>query len=309
MKIVFIIGTGRNGSTILDIMLGNAKTFQSCGEVYNAFYVLGKNKNCACSRTVTKCSFWGNIFVNFFELNQENSADEIAKLHRIFERKLYSPLLFYFHKLLNTKSFKRYLRSLEFFYKQIEKLSDKQVIIDSSKNPLRGAALLEIFKNEVYFIHLVRDGRGQLMSWFRSGIIPPLNIAIKKGGTGKIRWWASSLYSLSWIFYNLLSSWVIKGSSKGYLLIRYQDFVNDPARYFSQIGVFTGEDISDLQLLLNDRSLFKIDHLIAGNRIRFQKNLILKAPDEKWKTQLNKSHKRIFWILAGWLAKKYGYKF
>ena len=309
MKIIYIVGTGRNGSTIFDIILGNASNIQSCGEVYNAFYAWKKNKKCACSKPVTDCEFWQKVFLQYFNNNSEITIDEIIKLQKRFERKLYSPLLFFLHKRLKTKSYHTYLTSLKIFYEQITKVSQKELLVDSSKNPFRGAALLETFKEKVFFIHLVRDGRGQLMSWFRSGTIPPLNITIKNTKHEKIHWWAPVLYSFSWIFYNLLSGWIIRTSLNGYFRIQYQDFVTSPDKYLVQIADFIDEKLENLTLTSDGQSLLEIGHLVAGNRVRFQNNLKLKSPDERWRTQLKNSHQKVFWVFAGWLAKKYGYKF
>lgn len=65
-KIVFILGIGRSGSTLLDVTLGSHPNFIGLGEVYatlrNDFNVLDKYKRtCTCGNTVDDCPFWGKI--------------------------------------------------------------------------------------------------------------------------------------------------------------------------------------------------------------------------------------------------------
>jgi hypothetical protein len=53
--------------------------------------------------------------------------------------------------------------------------------------------------------------------------------------------------------------------------------------------------------------LMGVGHAVAGNRLRMAGAIRLK-PDMEWAHKLSPRDKRIFWLLAGWLAKQYGYR-
>ncbi len=63
MKIVYILGLSRSGSTMLDLILGNNSNFIGLGE---AFQVLrpdmnrfNQNELCSCGKVTGRCAFWG----------------------------------------------------------------------------------------------------------------------------------------------------------------------------------------------------------------------------------------------------------
>ena len=64
-KVIFITGTGRSGSTLLDRMLGNTSKAFSVGEMYAFFrpfrphHLLSKDKKCFCDDET--CDFWYKI--------------------------------------------------------------------------------------------------------------------------------------------------------------------------------------------------------------------------------------------------------
>jgi len=175
---------------------------------------------------------------------------------------------------------------------------------------------LNVFRKNVYFVHLVRDGRGQMWSWMKTGTIPPFGIPIKKKHPPEDKawdeyyWWTPWLYTVSWLTYSLFSSFVIwKAGRQQSIRIRYEDFIKHPSYNIKRISELVNEDLSDLDKLVVSNEPLRIDHLIAGNRLRLRKQISLRPPDEEWKTRLQVKHKEIFWLLAGWLARSYGYRF
>jgi len=65
-KIVFILGVGRSGSTLLDVTLGSHPSFVGLGEIYatlrNDFNILENSTiSCTCGNLVIDCPFWGKV--------------------------------------------------------------------------------------------------------------------------------------------------------------------------------------------------------------------------------------------------------
>ena len=57
-KIIYIMGAGRSGTTLLDIVLGNQNTMFSCGEI-NRFAI--RNGNPPLVKDQIKLKFWRKI--------------------------------------------------------------------------------------------------------------------------------------------------------------------------------------------------------------------------------------------------------
>lgn len=314
-RLIYIIGTGRSGSTLIDVILGNSQKIKSTGELYNVLGALQKNKKCSCSKEANDCTFWSEVNKLTGNLFQNSEAEEIKKTQHRIERSITAPLNILRNKIKPTGEFRLYKRFLHGFYTIIFNISDKLIFVDSSKNPFRGYVLLNIFKENIYFIHLIRDGRGTMWSWMKTGKIPPFDISIMKKKNGKkvkkpYYWWTPWIYALSWMIYNLISSFVIwRAGPKQSIRIQYEDFLRNPFVHINRISELINEDLSDLVDRFERKESFITDHLLTGNRLRMQKQIFVRLPDEKWKTNLIDEHKKIFWLVAGWLARIYGYRF
>ena len=91
------------------------------------------------------------------------------------------------------------------------------------------------------------------------------------------------------------------------VLIRYEDFVTNPSMVLDQIGALVGEDLSGLVKGTALTDLSQVRHTVGGNRVRFQKDIRIRA-DFVWMERLSVDDRRLFWRMAGWLARQYGYK-
>ncbi len=59
MRILYIGGWGRSGSTLLDLMLGQAPGVFSAGEIREIWQSgLVENRPCGCEQPFRDCSFW-----------------------------------------------------------------------------------------------------------------------------------------------------------------------------------------------------------------------------------------------------------
>lgn len=62
IKVLFIGGYGRSGSTLLDRMLGQMEGFFSAGELrYIWDRSFAENQLCGCGKPFKKCAFWSTV--------------------------------------------------------------------------------------------------------------------------------------------------------------------------------------------------------------------------------------------------------
>ena len=74
-KVIYIMGTARSGSTLLEILLANAKGVFAAGELTSLIdegFI--NDKICSCKQAVSKCTVWGEVKKN---LNLDD-----AELHK-----------------------------------------------------------------------------------------------------------------------------------------------------------------------------------------------------------------------------------
>ncbi len=61
--VLFIVGSGRSGSTILDLAIGaNNKCF-SVGEIQNLHKEFIEDRWCTCRKTYSCCDVWSSLFL------------------------------------------------------------------------------------------------------------------------------------------------------------------------------------------------------------------------------------------------------
>ena len=78
MKVLFIAGWGRSGSTLLADLLGNCKDFFCIGEFRLWARRYRENYLCGCGSAFRECHVWGKIFDEAFGKRSAVDIDRIS---------------------------------------------------------------------------------------------------------------------------------------------------------------------------------------------------------------------------------------
>ena len=79
-SVVYIVGYGRSGSTILDIILGQHADIFSAGELRNLTTRAWQgNEYCSCQSSLQSCPFWSEVMALWFSDIGKNGLDEYAR--------------------------------------------------------------------------------------------------------------------------------------------------------------------------------------------------------------------------------------
>ena len=71
MKILFISGWGRSGSTLLDRLLGQIEGFHSAGEIrYLWDRGLLDDRPCGCGQPVRRCEVWSQALTSYLTMDR-----------------------------------------------------------------------------------------------------------------------------------------------------------------------------------------------------------------------------------------------
>jgi len=301
MKVVYIMGAGHIGSTVLDIVLGSHAQVESLGEIskfHRYGWTLDENRKCSCGVAVYACPFWAQIRKLWSDLTGNQDGKKFLELQERYELSAAGWLWLLWNGIRPSNEYRAYLRGTEALIQAVQEVSGKHLMVDSSLTPRRAFLLSKIPNIDLHLIHMVRDGRGVIWSLKKPGKQTLTKAYVPAPA------WRTAQY---WISANLQSLWVfnrLKASRR--LLVRYEDFVSDPSKTVTGIGQWVDEDFSALFTGADLSNPNQERHTVGGNRVRMQKDIRIKA-DFAWLEHLPTPDRKLFWQLAGWLARKFGY--
>jgi hypothetical protein len=303
-RVVSIIGSGRSGSTVLDILLGNHPNIEGVGalsKLPRSGWVPDENRRCSCGSPIHACPFWVGVYRRWIDLVGADGLTKYIDLQARYEHSSKRWPRLVMEERSPPPAFLAYARMTAALYESIRDESGKPVILDSSKKPIRTYALLAAGL-DVRVLHLVRDGRGVV--WSRLKSLPRDVEAGVPSTRPSTPPWRTTLH---WTQANIESEWVTRragGSSAA--RISYESLVEAPRELLERISPVVGEDLSELTEGLESGRAMDTGHRVGGNRVRLSGAVRLR-PDLEWTTELPSSDGRTFWRMAGWLARRYGY--
>ena len=275
---VFVGGYGRSGSTIIDLLLNRVPGIVAVGEFRHLFgRALGDNELCSCSQPFRDCQYWQAVMHEAFPDGIDRAA--VQRVVSRFNRVIMLPFLRF--PFLMTPRLRReaelYRQTFTAAYRAVAKLSNAQVVIDSTKYPLHGWLLRTIPSLELRVMLLVRDPRAVAYSWQRRRLRPEVHWEQRE-----MPRYSVLRSGLAWNVSNQLTA-LLRRHVSGYRVQRYEDFVADPGQQLTAIASFAlGSQVS-LPGPLFERQPHQ-PHTIAGNPVRIGSQQVRVRGDSQWRT-------------------------
>lgn len=303
IRVVYIAGVGRSGSTVLDSVLGNHPVIQSVGELArlaNDAWI--HNFYCSCGNRSSDCPFWSAVQQVWCDSNGAISVSGYIAVQNQIEQLRRWPLLLR-DSWRSGPTFQAYAGQTLLLLKAVQLVSGCKVIVDSSKGLERALALSLIPGVDIKVIQLVRDPRGVVWS-HKKAFTKDLQSGLPRDIHPQPAWRAA----LYWCRINLQADWVRQRlGPERTMLVRYEDFMLETLPVLQKIGGFIGVDLSNVQRVVDKGEKLYFGHTIAGNRVRMKGELKLKF-DQEWLQNLPPRDRRTTEILSGWLMRRYGYE-
>jgi len=275
--VLFVLGSGRSGSTVLANLLGEADGHVSVGEVrYLWERALVGGRPCGCGQLVHACPLWGPVLKGAFPegIDAQRVAAELRQATRMRETLL---LLAPGGRRRLVRQHPQLLDALRRLYASLGEQTGGGVVIDASKLPTYALLLGAVPGIRLRLLHLVRDPRATAWSWQR---VKPLTDA----RPGAIMQQQSPLKSaLLWSAWNGVARLMGLRSGSAYQRLRYEDFVAEPRRTAS--SALAPTDLS-LPFVDDRRVVLGVSHSVAGNPNRMNSGEITLQPDLQWVDQL-----------------------
>jgi hypothetical protein len=305
LRVLYIGGWGRSGSTLLDRMLGQVPGFFSLGEVREIWQSgLRENRLCGCGASFRECPFWTRVGAEAFGGWDRLPLAEVLKLWRAYDRPWALPRLLRRHPTGGTSGgLRRYLSILERVYRTVGDVSEAKVLVDSSKLPSHALLVRMLPGVDLRLVHLIRDSRGVAFSWEklvrdRATRSEPVYME-NYGPVGA---------SARWLLYNEATS-LTRRVGIPYTLLRYEDLVAEPRRGLRQALAHAGWPLesADLSFVTDSEVFLAPNHTVDGNPIRFTEGGMAIRRDDEWRRKMSRSDRR--WVTAITLPKllRYGY--
>lgn len=301
VKVLFIAGSGRSGSTLLDMLLGQVDGFYSTGELRFIWSRgFAENQLCGCGKPFKDCEFWTEVIRAGFGHLENIDYGHIEELRvRAEHRVAHGASIKEKPELLAP--YNEYYEACQSLYQAIYKISGCDFIVDSSKNTAHGFVLANMPQIDLFTIHLIRDSRAVAYSWRREKVRPEIYWEQKFMGQRKILGSAMRWNSMQW------RSEKLHHSSKEYALLRYEDLVSTPRKSLMDLFDKLQIDRPALDFIDGNHANLRTSHTVSGNPVRFTNKEIKIEPDVEWKRAMTWRHRWLVTLVTWPFLLKYGY--
>ncbi|HEY7004462.1 MAG TPA: sulfotransferase [Gaiellaceae bacterium] len=297
VKVLFLAGWGRSGTTILDNVLGEIDGFFSVGELYHLWgRGLVQERRCGCGVPPRRCETWQAILARAFD----QGAPDGERIHRLaLTCTRTRHLLAHVRRRCDAPD--EYREALGRLYRAIPEVTGSRVVVDSTKHPAYAAVLGDVPGIDLRIVHVVRDPRAVAYSWIRK------KVQLDEARPRYMRSHGAFYSGLMWDLLNVTTERLWRRSGAPYLLVRYEDFVRNPRASVRRVVDFAGEPEAPLPFRSGSSVVLGGNHTISGNPSRFQTGLVEIQPDDEWRKRMRR---RDVWVSTGStfpLLRRFGY--
>jgi hypothetical protein len=308
--VVYIAGSGRSGSTLLERALGEMPGHVNVGELIDLFRRdAPRSERCGCGLPLGDCPFWSNVGKRAFGDWDSGQLGAVERMKRRVGRQRHIPRMLALP--LAGRDFRTtvasYGTSYANLYRAIAAEAGAKCVVDASKWPAQALALSRAGL-DIRVIHLIRDVRGVAYSLSKQGVHRPQaldesDVMWNKKPTSAAAHWAARQTELE--FMHRLGVPVTR--------MRYEEFVSHPRRAvekaLTELGL--GYEPQDLRHIGDGRLTLSASHGIAGNPSRFNEGEITLRADEAWREKMSPRDRRLVTAMMlplivgyGWLPRR-----
>lgn len=272
IPVIFILGSGHCGSTLLDLLLSTHPDMFGGGEIQNA--TKDQTSMCTCGVPVPACSVW-----------EKTDLPGKLRLHIARAKKsVIKQEIDFFNPFCPEVKLSNFIEENIAMYQKLLEVSGKKIIVDSSKNPDRVRALLLDPRIDPYVIHLVRDGRANTWSYIKKykKVYPFLS---------------------AWFLKNMKVELLRREVTVPWLRVHYAQLTEQTKETMDCLASMIGcESEFDIVSFRNYQH-----HQIACNRMRHKSDNVI-VRDMKWKKEMPVYLQITVLLLFGWLNVYYYYR-
>src|SRR4051794_6444544 len=229
VRVLFLGGLGRSGTTLLERVLGCLPGVCALGEVVHLWRRdLLDNERCGCGRPFSACDFWREIGDRAFGGWHRVDPARVLRLQDRVERTRHIPRLAANTCTAEVREYAGYYARV---YAAAAAASGASVVIDSSKHASLAYCLRHAPDIDLRVAHVVRDARGVAYSWTKTVTRP------ESDGRETMTRYSPSRAALLWSAHNAAFG-LLGARGTAVRRFRYEEFVADPRGVGLAIAAF-----------------------------------------------------------------------
>jgi UDP-N-acetylglucosamine transferase subunit ALG13 len=301
--VLYVGGSGRSGSTLLECLVARLPGVVALGEVAHLWERgLRDNELCACEQPFHDCSFWTAVGKEAFGGWHHIDPEQVLSLKDAVDRQRRLPQTGRRHpgpelrrKILDYAGYYRRL------FTAARDVAGADVVVDSSKVAPTALAYSHDRHIDLRVMHIVRDARGVAYSWSKAVTRPETRseeLMPQLSAYDATALWLSHNTSIAALRYRDVPV----------TRMRYEDLVRDPGAVVR--GAWHDLDLpgsGELPMVGPTTIELEPTHSVAGNPMRFSHGLTTLLPDTAWRGAMSPRDRRLVTALTLPHLVAYGY--
>jgi Sulfotransferase family len=305
LRVLYLGGIGRSGSTLLERMLGELPGTCSLGEVVHLWdRGVRHDQRCGCGAAFSACPFWQAVGQRAFGGWQNVDVERHLELRtRVDDVRRTPRLLFGAFGRSFRRDLEEYAEAYQAVYEAAREISGARLVIDSSKVTSLAYCLRRLPDLDLRLLHLIRDSRAVAYSWTKMVRRPEV-----VNREAYMHRFTPKQLAFLWSLHNTLLE-LPRMAGTPTRTLRYEQFARDPETVLRQVAEFAGLPLGpdDLGFLEPGVVHLNMSHQVAGNPMRFTTGQVKIRKDEAWRTELAPRDRRQVAALTAPVSLAFGY--
>lgn len=303
--VLYIAGSGRSGSTLLERALGEIPGFVNVGELIDLYRrTAAHDELCGCGKAFADCTFWAAVGGRAFGGWEGERLAAVHGLQGRVARQRHMPRLLAMR--LAGRGFRSdvasYGDNYANLYRAIAAESGSACVVDASKWPVQALALARAGL-DVRVIHLVRDVRGVAYSLGKRHVARPH--AVRE--TDVMSHYAPTVAAARWVAVQGQAE-LLRRCGLPVARARYEEFVLRPRRTvevaLDRLGLT--QPPAHLAHIGDGRVVLGTSHGLSGNPSRFSDGEITLRADETWRAGMSRRDRFVVAAIGLPMLLRYG---
>lgn len=304
VTVVYLGGFGRSGSTLVERMLGAAPGWVNVGELVDlARSAARSDERCGCGQPFSQCPVWNEVGAAAFGGWSSQVLDRLSALQRAAARQRHLPRLLG-RAPARSGALAELRAAYARIYRAVADVTDSAVVVDASKGPALGQALVGAPGIDVRIVNVVRDPRAVAWSWAR-------HVERPHATSGAEDMWRvrAPRSAAQWSALQLEMEAIARLGRAPATRLRYEDFVTDPVGSLVRASTAVGLPLSpaDLPAVVGSRVELGPSHGLSGNPSRFRSGSLEVRRDDDWRAAMPPGDRAVVTALTLPLLVAYGY--
>jgi hypothetical protein len=297
ITVLCITGWCRNGSTIIGNVLNEVPGFFHVGEIHFLWKNSaghGVNNLCGCGETLPECPVWSQILPvgRLPGVLPAEHARNVIRRQRAVVRTRHTWRVM--RNGIDSADLREHAELMAAVYRAVAERTGARVLVDTTKIPGEASLLPRLPGIRTVFVHLVRDPLAVSNSWRT-----PKDYVYTMSASKNTAYWRA---------FNIASRAILRRYPEQSMLLRYEDFIADPAGTVATLLRMCGADQAGNPVHGQTVSLHT-NHTVTGNPDRFRTGeTVIRPRDDSWRTGLPRRARLATMLLSWPMSWRYGYR-